>query len=151
MKADADFFRGLSGSQLPVCVVGSYLASRGFDCSVKPVLLSPDCESRHEYVDSGDIEVRFRVEVKRRSFVFTGLDDYPYPTVLVDEKHKIDRIPPNRLYGYAVVDKGIGSLCFVSGGTKGQWKVERHYDRSEGGEREFYACPKELCVWKDMR
>jgi hypothetical protein len=117
---------------------------------VKPVLLTPDRESRFSYMDSGDIEVRFRVEVKRRSFGFTGLNDYPYPTVIVDERYKIDRIPSTRLYGYAVVDEGMSSLCFVSGSTRSQWKVESHYDRSEGEKREFYVCPKELCTFRSL-
>lgn len=150
MKTDAHFLSALSESSKYVSVVASWLQSKNCDVVIKPVSIRPSFESRNEFADSGDIEIRQRIEVKRRSVEFTCEDDYPYSTVIVDEKFKIDRIPRGRLWGYVIVNKQLSHVCCVMPDTKKEWMVERMFDKSDGQERLFYVCPKHLCIFSQM-
>lgn len=116
------------------------------DCDVviKPTLEAPSTELRHEYIDSGDIEIRQRVEVKHRSIGFTCAKDYPFPTIIVDEVHKVDRIPKGQLWGYVIVNEAGTHVCCLRANTQGRWTIQRKHDKKQGAERAFYVCPVKI-------
>jgi len=145
MKTDSQFIAALSESQAHVAGVAAWLQGVGCDVLIRPTLIRPDFESRNEYIDGGDIEIRQRIEVKHRSIEFTSREDYPYPTVIVDEQFKIDRIPRARLWGYVILNESGTHACCIRSATKEQWSTVRRFDRKDGQERAFYVCPKDAC------
>jgi len=145
MKSDGDFIQSLKESQKFVSLVASWMKRHGCDVMIRPTEVRPDFDSRNDYTDSGDIEIRQRVEVKQRSIAFTSSSDYPFNTVIVDEEFKIDRIPKSTLWGYIIVNKDSTYACCIKSDTRASWDVERKYDSKDGQHRSFYVCPKELC------
>ena len=137
----AQFIHELRASQTYVNAVASWMAMHDCDVVIKPTLEAPSTELRHEYIDSGDIEIRQRVEVKHRSIGFTCAEDYPFPTIIVDEVHKVDRIPKGQLWGYVIVNEAGTHVCCLRADTKGRWTIQRKHDKKEGAERAFYVCP----------
>lgn len=150
MKSDAEFLHALQGSQAHVSAVAGWLATKNFDVLIRPTTVRPDFDSRNDYADCGDIELRQRVEVKQRDLDFTCVQDFPYPTVIVDEKFKVDRIPKPHLWGYLIMNRALTHLCCIRSGTRPQWTVENKYDHKDGQTREFYVCRKELCAFYRM-
>ena len=145
MKTDSEFLSALDMSNKSVLLIASWMASENCDVVIKPVVARPSFDSRNEFADGGDIEIRQRVEVKHRFLAFTNADDYPYETVIVDERYKIDRIPKARLYGYVIVNRDCSHACFVMPQTISHWQIEQMFDKKDRQYREFYVCPKELC------
>jgi hypothetical protein len=145
MKSDEHFISALQGSSKFVSAVASWLAKYDCDVMIRPTLVRPSFELRNDYADAGDIEIRQRVEVKHRSIKFTSATDYPYETVIVDEKFKIDRISRGRLWGYVIVNSECTHACIVKPETWGYWTVQSMYDRKDKQDRDFYVCPKEHC------
>ena len=141
MKTHAQFIQELQASQTYVNAVASWMAMNHCDVVIKPTLIAPSTEVRHEYIDSGDIEIRQRVEVKHISIGFTCAEDFPFSTIIVDEVHKVDRIPRGQLWGYVIVNEAGTHVCCLRADTKGRWTIERRHDKKEGAERAFYVCP----------
>lgn len=150
MKTDAQFVDSLMQSASCVSAVAAWMLRNNCDVLIRPTVVRPDFDSRNEYADGGDIEIRQRVEVKQRSIDFTSADDYPYPTVIVDEKYKVDRIARGKLWGYLIVNKSGTHVCCIKPDSKSAWVVESKYDKKDGQQREFYVCPKRLCLFCEL-
>lgn len=147
MKTDEQFLAALQQSHGHVAAVASWMSGLKFDVLIRPVVARPSFDVRNEFIDSGDIEIRQRVEVKKRGIDFTSASDYPYQTVIVDEQYKVDRIPISHLYGYVVVNKAGTHVCCISKHTKPHWLLSTKFDRKDGQDRTFYECPVEHCVF----
>ena len=147
MKTDLEFASELDKSSKYVSIVASWMAKENCDVVIKPVVFRPDFESRNAFADSGDIEIRQRVEVKHRMLSFTSCEDYPYATVIVDEQYKIDRIPKGKLWGYVIVDNDCSHACCIKPSTFDSWITKEMFDKKDRQNRTFYVCPKELCFF----
>lgn len=147
MKNDNDFVEALNASSKYVAAVASWMMSKNCDVMIRPTLIRPSFEARNEFADSGDIEIRQRIEVKHRDLDFTCASDYPFATVIVDEQFKIDRIPKGRLWGYMVVNRNCTHVCCIRPDAKSKWILSTRFDKKDGQDRKFYECPKELCVF----
>ena len=147
MKSDSEFVAALDKSKSAVQHVGQWMSDQGWSVVSNFSALRPDFESRHDYADSGDLEVRQRVEVKWINRFFTCAEDFPFPAIIVDEKFKIDRIPIKHLYGYAVVNREWSHVCLISAKTRANWKTATRYDSKDRQERTFYECPVEHCLF----
>lgn len=147
MKSESDFREALDKSQYCVLTVASWMKNGGCDVMVAPTIAAPDYESRWQYTDGGDIEIRQRVEVKQRALSFTNAEDYPYATVIVDEKYKIDKTHSRQLWGYIICNREVTHACIVRPDSKDKWSTETMWDSKYRADREFYVCPKEHCLW----
>jgi hypothetical protein len=83
------------------------------------------------------------LEVKSRSFHFTSVEDYPYPTVFVDTVEGW-RAKEAKAVAVAVVSQKSGGIVVVPVSTEGSWSVKRIYDSKRGFEVSVLECPKEL-------
>lgn len=145
MKSEREFIDALNQSGGTVAMVASWMMLHGCDVMIRPTLIRPDFESRNKFADSGDLEIRLRVEVKQRSIAFTSVEDYPYPTVFVDEVFKVDRIKKGALWGYIIINAAKTHACCVKSETRKHWKKIVRFDNKDGQERSFYVCEKRLC------
>jgi hypothetical protein len=147
LKTDAEFVAALEESQQWVAEVARWMERKGYDVQVKPQRVRPSFESRHDFADEGDIEVRQRVEVKAREVDFTGPDDYPYPTVIVDEQYKVDRRPMRLLFGYVILNRSRTHACLIPARTRRHWSVVTLNDRKDRERRSFYVVAVGLCAF----
>lgn len=143
MKTDAQFIAALSASDQCVSAVAAWLARHKRDVLVRPLIIRPSFDSRMEYLDEGDIEIRMRVEVKHRDMDFTCAADFPYRTVIVGEKHKVERIPLGRWWGYVHVNRAMTHACIIFPHTAKYWITTTKYDRKDRGTLTFLECPTE--------
>lgn len=150
MKTDQQFLRALENSRACVNAVAQWLVDLGYDVAVKPSPVRPDASVRHEYADSGDLELRMRVEVKHRSVPFTDRDSYPFQTVIVDETYKVDRLDRRSLYAYVIVNEARTHAAVIKADTISQWTIMSTYDSKEGESRRFYVCDVSLAQFYNM-
>lgn len=144
MISDQLFKERLNKSKEGVQIVAEALKSLGMEALIHPTLCRPTREQRKEYSDSGDIEVRFRVEVKRRHNIqFSGRDDYPFPTIHLDKARRVDELGKNTLFAYVVLNDQGSCMAVCGRETMKHWVKENRYDRIAGCQDEVYACPKE--------
>jgi hypothetical protein len=125
----------------------------GVKMFMPPECLDLNYEKRWENADDGDLFVTMRVEHKvRRNIDFSCREDYPYPTVFVDEYYKIEN-KEDRPLCYVIENKE-GSYCAVIYNyTKKHWVIEKHYDPIQQRICEFYAAPKSFvrfCKTEDI-
>ena len=147
VKPQAEFRQNLKKSQEYVAVVNNWLRGYGFNSNILPYTVCKDVSERWEHTDSGDIEIRQRVEVKHRPKMdFKSLDDLPYPSIIIDEAYKIDKHNINTLYAYFIVNSSKTRAMVILPRTKKHWFKKKWTDVAEKIEREFYFCPKEHLI-----
>lgn len=143
MKSSEAFLRDLSTSRQRVNSFAAAHASRGVSIWLPPEVVRPEEAERFDFSDDGDLMVSLRVEHKVRGFDFTCRDDFPYATVIVDERYKEDRKASERPLGVLVVESADGQCAaVVYGWTRPHWTIERRFDAAQQRECEFYAVEK---------
>jgi hypothetical protein len=141
MKADAPFFADLNASRTIVAQRVQELCDMGFYAETTPHVDRPDSSVRMQYGDSGDFMLCARVEHKKRKLRFTGKDDYPFNTVIIDEKYKIDNKEDAPL-AYIIENTAGTCAAVVYGWTRPHWKIERLWDSKAGRYGDFYVIDK---------
>lgn len=136
--AHPTFVNELVESQKAVDVTAAWLRRLGFSVKVPDLRIRADTTQRYDFQDQGDLFYRERLEVKRRSLDFTSADDYPYPSVIIDECYKWDRAHPKPA-AYIILNQARTHAAVVKRSTFRQWhKIQRH---DKGRICDFYACP----------
>jgi len=144
MISDQLFRERLSKSKEGVRIVAEAFKAFGLDTLIHPTLCRPSIEQRKEYSDGGDIEVRFRVEVKRRHNIdFSSRDDYPFPTIHLDKSKRVDQLGKHTLFAYVVLNDKGNCMAVCGRETMKHWVKENRYDSIAGCQDEVYACPKD--------
>lgn len=145
MKEDPRFLGDLAHSRRAVNEFANKLRSSGIQAWLPPERTRPDSTVRHEYSDSGDIMVQGRVEHKVRTNIsFTCRDDYPYPTVIVDEVYKEDSKSGDPVLAYVIENSRRTHAAIVYGWTRDRWTVESRMDPIQGRMCDFYVVDKRL-------
>ena len=145
MKPVNEFLANFSGSLRAVERFAAELRKRNVDVWLPPTKVTPDVESRHEYADSGDMMFQLRAEHKvRQNLVFSGRDDYKYPTVFIDEKYKVDSKRDIPLFAYFIQSQDGNCVACVYGHTMPRWQVTKKFDSKENCHRTYYEIPKEF-------
>lgn len=95
-----------------------------------------------DHVESPDAVAIVSLEIKERSFAFSSPDDWPFPTVIVDDLRGIKRERIRHL-AYVYVSKKTGKWVWLSSLDRNQdWKEEVTYDRGRGHEVPILTAPK---------
>ena len=152
MKPDAEFLRDFEASHIWVVRAAWWLAEfPDMHVTIPEVRLRPSPAERSRYADGGDFLVRHgrgltyeRVEVKHRSVDFTGLNDYPFPTVFVNEAYKLTPGVVAYLWGYIIFNRLGTHVAVVRAYTSPDWVEVRKYDSAQRRECTFLACPVRL-------
>lgn len=141
MKDSVDFLRDLAASRLRVNQFAVVQKLLGFSIWMPPETTRPTEAERFNYSDDGDLMIAMRVEHKSRTFNFTSREDFPYPTLIVDEKYKEDKKTAEKgPLGVCIVESGdAGCVAVVYGWTRSRWRVEKIWDKKQKRECEFYT------------
>jgi hypothetical protein len=131
MKSDSDFLASLSASRRDVNAFAEKMRSRGITVVLPEESTRPDASQRMLYADRGDMTVEMRVEHKVRGIDFTCREDYPYETVIVDEKYKVDLKAGIPLAMYVIENRSRTHAAVVYGWTKNRWTTESIYDAKQ--------------------
>ena len=95
-----------------------------------------------DHVESPDAVAIVSLEIKERSFAFTSPDDWPYPTVIVDDLRGLGR-ESIRHMAYIYVSKKTGLWVWLSSLDRNEdWKEEVTFDRGRGHEVPILTAPK---------
>jgi len=147
MKADADFLRDLQGSDAAVQAVAGWLSSRGHVVRVPEKRVRPTAAERFNYSDAGDLVIDKRVEVKGRGLDFTCANDFPFGTIFVSEKYRIERLGRN-LELVVLVNRALSHAAVIHVPTaRRAFTYERRFDAKQGRECVFVCCPKDAATF----
>lgn len=143
MKDGTKFLGDLSASRHAVNRFAAMLRRLGVQAWMPPEDVRPDESVRREYADDGDLMIELRVEHKvRTNLEFTSRDDYPYQTVIVDEKYKEDAKRHRRPFVYVIENKHGTCAAVVHWSTRPHWTVEVRPDPKQNRQCEFYVVDK---------
>jgi|LakMenE18May11ns_1017448.scaffolds.fasta_scaffold9652694_2 hypothetical protein len=144
MKSDSDFLDSLAASRRDVSSFAEKIRRRGITVNIPQEVTRPDSSLRMLYADSGDMTVEMRVEHKVRGINFTCREDYPFDTVIVDEKYKVDSKSGIPLGMYIIENKSKTHSAVVYGWTQNKWKTQKIYDARQKRECVNYVVPKSM-------
>ena len=160
---DPTFVRDLLESQRIVWLVAEWLHDQGNNVWIPATVVRPDPSVSHEFSDLGDIyltgglagdgfvKTDRLVEVKHRpTLSFTKRSDYPYPTVIVDQKSRFDA-KPTKPDGYVIVNREKTHAAVVYCKTQAAWSVESIYAKNTKQTADYYVIPRELPRFIDLR
>jgi hypothetical protein len=133
------FVDHLNQSRHGVWLVADWLNRRGMDVTVTANSVSKGYEDRMDHVDSGDLYINQRVEVKSLSAEFTGKDNWPFgKELIVCAKHSYDNATP-KPYMYMLLSKDKTHAIIIMGRNHKKWTVKKYKDkRYENMEQDFY-------------
>lgn len=138
----ARFLNHLDASLEAVMHVAQWLVKCGKSVRIAGVRRAPSQESWQEYVDSGDLEISERIEVKRLSREFSDINDWPFGSkFIVCAKHAWDAadIKPK---AFVILSKSMKTAAVVKRESADSWYVETRTDsRYDAVTQEFYLCP----------
>lgn len=144
MLSDQDFIDSLRESQGAVDATQQLLLSQG-ETIVRPAMnIRPSFKDRKNYSDDGDLFIQRRIEIKKRSFSFSGADDFPYDSVFVDSA---DRVDSSRVWRYYIWSDDLKSFLIVPSNTKEKWKRRTVYNKRHGENRTYYVAPLACCYF----
>jgi hypothetical protein len=120
----AIFGKALNASDPAVWSIAQWLwKERETNVTINARSLAPTREEWKEHVDCGDLQVSQKVEVKQRSFDFTGPQDFKgYSDVIVCAKHSFDNAVP-KPYAYCFVDKSGRNAAMILADSRPAWTV----------------------------
>lgn len=151
---DARFEQEYPLSNRAVNAVAVHLRLSGNDVVI---IAAADFVPRQYYRDNGgDLLVRrcgsrgdfHVVEVKGRTFAFTGQDDFPFPSIIIDRVKQQDAI----VALYVTVNSALTVGAFVSGKTRALWQVRNIPDHRRGyGPNPQLLCPTGLAKFVRLK
>lgn len=146
------FLNHLDQSQVGVWLIANWLSNRGNSVTINPTTKAKTHDEWKDNVDSGDIYISQRVEVKSLSASFTSANDWPFGgKFIVCAKHSYDNAKP-KPYMYVYLNKEKTHVAIVSNGSYRKWYVESRVDsRYNDVVQEFYFCPLDSVVFMDIR
>lgn len=143
-----EFLDRLSGSATGVMRVASWLAKRSFNVRITPMpVWATKAERQARWQDGGDIEIIKRIEVKRRAIPFTTAEDYPYPSVFIDEVYKVDEALRDVEY-WVILNHDMSHMAMVRPSTRRHWLIEEHFDPIQKRVCRWYACPTDFVSFR---
>lgn len=133
------FVKHLQESKAGVWQIANWLNDKGFDVTVTASGVSKGYEDRMDFVDSGDLYINQRVEVKSLSAEFTCKEDWPFgKELIVCAKHSYDNAIP-KPYMYVLLSKAKTHAILIMGRNHKLWTVKKYKDkRYENMEQDFY-------------
>lgn len=141
MKSDENFLNDLESSRRAVNEFAEKLRQKGFEVWLPPQRTRPDAAQREEYADAGDMMVPVRVEHKVRNLHFHSREDYPYPTVIVDEAYKVESKESDPVFLYVIENAERTAAAVVYGWTRRHWQIEEVYDAKQNRKCRNYTVP----------
>lgn len=144
VKEYHEFISALKESRLVAWKVAEWLTTRGHDIRILPATTTLSESQRFEHVDSGDLEIIQRIEIKQWPLIdFKSKEDIKYPNIIIDEAYKIEKYNIINLYAYIVVNSSKTACLVFMSSTYKHWFKKAKFDSKEKEEREFYFCPIE--------
>lgn len=106
--------------------------------------IADNYDDRGAHSDAGDLFLCQPIEVKHRQKLdFTSKEDYPYKTVIIDDKKTHDSKDP-KPYCYVIVNKDKTHAALVMMDSKEYWFYEEY-------ESTYYQDNKKLIYYVDVK
>jgi hypothetical protein len=149
MEPDHVFLSRLGDSVRGSYAVANYLRKTypGLDVLINSIQVRPDVKVRDDYADRGDIELRWKAEVKKRNLKWTSAENYPYHTVMIDEVGNAHAALSRGVYAYYILSGDENSLAIIKGTTSPHWTVGEFKDEWHPEGYKAYLVEKEHCEW----
>ena len=149
LEPDALFIKELRDGHQWQLWVALQLLKAGLAVEVPELQIRPSQDEINGFTDVGDVIVhlpgrRVVLEVKSRSIVFTGVQDYPYPTAFVDRVNTWQRKQCHRPAEVLLVSQQTGAIIGISAKTEDRWMVENRHDNVREYDRAYYMASKGL-------
>ena len=142
-SADKNFIQSLESSIDAVFIVGRYFNSLGYDIQINATKTADLYEDRKGLADDGDLRAdkgnrSLLVEVKAREYDFTQRGDFPFDTIIVDNKDRFDqkKTTPNYYFSVSKDRKYIAVVDVQK--TRKHWTVAKKKCRPYNIEKSYY-------------
>lgn len=144
MDSDEAFLRDKAISRRKENDWAVKIRERGFRVWLPPERIRPDSTVRADYSDDGDLMMQGRIEHKVRDLMFTCREDYPYPTIIVDECRIEDAKSSDPVIAYVIENRDGTCAAVVYGWTRSRWERISRWDQHRNRQRDFYVVDKSL-------
>ena len=147
---DELFFRQLEIGHKAAGIVAARLRQVGAQAEVCPMVKRGPLEDSSRFRNECDLIVNgSAVDVKSSSKRFSGRDDFPFRTAMVDT---VSGWNAKRHKPVAVIlfSQPLGGMCVVPVSTQPFWERHVRFDRVRQIEEEFYEIPVKMLATVDQ-
>jgi hypothetical protein len=148
---DPTFKSDLIASDTFVDIVAKwYRNTHGYKVITFPLPVHPGNGPDPDYTDACDMEIVLPIDVKRLTRPFTSVDTYPFPgePIFVETVQSYDRKPIKPAL-HVLLNPDVTGCLIIKSATRPHWTVMEKPSR--GRMRSFYACPRNLVEFKNIR
>jgi len=145
------FLEHLEASSSGVLKAAEWLIKKGINVRIPGMQKAPTHAEWKKYVDSGDIFIEKRVEIKTLSATFTSKIDWPFrDKFIVCAKHAWETAKP-KPYIFMILNESGSHAAIVKQETSEKWYIEKRKDsRYDNVEQEFFFCPINLVQFIEL-
>ena len=131
--------------------VGSYLLSQGLCVYIPEKKNRPSYKNGKNFGDAYDMRVYnkrglvYFLEIKSQKHEWTGLDDFPFEDILVDNKDQWERKRGKiEILAHIFVSQPTGAMLVLGAASRQFWVIKDTYDYGVGGGHRL-TIPKYTC------
>jgi len=146
------FMNHLDQSHDAVWQVARWFVKHGSIVQVNTTSKAKSHKEWRDHIDSGDLYLSQRVEVKGLGAEFTSAEDWPFKDqFMVCAKHSYDIANP-KPYMYVYLNKARTHLAVLKADTYNDWFIKTYKDkRYENLTQDFYVCPTKLLKFMEIK
>lgn len=138
-----DILENVRKSKNGVSRVAEWFNTKGYAVTLPPAPVTDSpYKDRMKFVDSGDLFIHQRIEVKVRDLEFTSPQDYPFKDgVYVCAQHSFDNAVP-KPYAYILLNKSMTHAAIVMASSRSTWDIREVRDsRYRDFVQPTFVCP----------
>ena len=150
LESDDIFFDELKKGYSHQKYVNDYFIDLGFKTQIDELKIRNNRNEINDFSDNGDLFIftkkgKLRIEVKSRNLSFTGIQDFPYDTILVDRvntwlRKVCDKKKPHAIIIISQITK---KMFVIPISSEKKWFFEEKRDTVRDYDRNYILCNKE--------
>ena len=144
-KEDPTFIDDLLKSKQSEVAIARHLNAKGLRVVLNPTHIRESVSEISAYSDHSDLLVMLPVEVKQRNFAFTGKDDYPYESLMIDTARAFEN-KPVKPYAYYVTNPALTVALIVMRYSFRHLERKTLKYKDTSTTREYVFCPMDYVV-----
>jgi hypothetical protein len=150
------FVKRLFGSRGAVFRVAEWLNTGGYTIKIPPIVAAQAHENPADFFDEGDLFRQRkggeweRVEVKGSGYDFTDKNSWPYRQMIVSNKAAVER-GTGSVVAYVILSSNWDWVAIIKDDTREHWTVETLHAKNTNKDEEFYMCPADKIIFRQIK
>lgn len=151
-RSPEEFFGSLDNSVPAVFIFAEHLHRQGITVLIYGLKKRGINGVPHDYKDEGDLFIvhddgtKDRIEVKNIDTQFTCREDFPFPSIIVSNKNRVDKTK-HEVKRWVIISKDRKHFASINVNTQNTWAAKDLFAKNSKQKEWFYLAPLDVVQW----